>query len=56
MALEFELRSAYGTDRYYPKNPAARAICVVAGRKALERRHVELLREHGYTVVAGRFA
>lgn len=49
--LEFRLVAAYGHDRYYPVNVAARTIVDITGRKCLKPVEVERLRHSGFDLI-----
>lgn len=51
MKLKFELREAYGRQRYYPANDEADGLCLVAERKCLSPRDLDALRDSGFSVV-----
>ncbi len=50
-AIEFELRRAYGRDRFYPMNGLAASLVLVSGRVCFEQQAIEELKAAGFHIV-----
>lgn len=50
MILDVYLRSAYGVERIYPANDAARAVAELAGRATLSEKDLRIAARLGHTV------
>jgi len=47
MTLKLQIKTTYGTPRFYPLNTTAKAFCKLTGTKTLTEDHIKLIKGIG---------
>lgn len=50
MILKLNIKTTYGTPRFYPVNDTAKAVCKLTGTATLTEKHIKVLKNIGFSV------
>lgn len=51
MEIKLRKKSVYGKDFFYPISDDSKALCEIAGRKTITRKHMEILEGYNIDVI-----